>query len=141
MQWIKDILPYGSDFLFVDDILFVDENSIKGTYTFNKNLTFYQHHFIENPVTPGVILTECAAQISLACLGIYLLGKTYDYSNFKFGMSSSNIEYIKPVFPGEKVTVIAEKLYFRFNKLKCTFKMLNENTDVVCSGEIAGMMK
>lgn len=140
-NWILEILPYGENFLFVDEIIEINNEMIKGAYTFRDNHDFYEHHFINNPITPGVILTECAAQISLACYGIFLLGKDYDFSTFKFGMSSANVEYYIPVKKGSRVVVIAEKQYFRFGKLKSDFKMFNENEDLVCMGELAGMMK
>jgi 3-hydroxyacyl-[acyl-carrier-protein] dehydratase len=66
-------LPYSYPFLFVDELLSVDENGAVGTFIFNENLDFYKGHFKNNPVTPGVILTECMAQIGLVCLGIYLI--------------------------------------------------------------------
>jgi len=55
-------------------------------------------------------------------------------------LTSSSIEFLKPVFPNEKVTVISEKVYFRFNKLKCKVKMLNADNEEVCSGTISGMI-
>ena len=64
-------LPYSKPFLFVDELLHIDENGVEGTYTFDENLDFYKGHFKDNPVTPGVILTEVMAQIGLVCLGIY----------------------------------------------------------------------
>lgn len=69
---VKDIiakLPYTKPFLFVDELLHIDENGSMGTYTFDENLDFYKGHFKEKPVTPGVILTETMAQIGLVCLG------------------------------------------------------------------------
>jgi 3-hydroxyacyl-[acyl-carrier-protein] dehydratase len=36
--------------------------------------------------------------------------------------------------------VISEKIYFRFWKLKCKVKMINEKKEEVCSGTIAGMI-
>jgi 3-hydroxyacyl-[acyl-carrier-protein] dehydratase len=133
-------LPYSAPFLFVDELLHVDENGIKGTFTFYKNLDFYKGHFKENPVTPGVILTETMAQIGVVCLGIFLVGNELN-SESQIGLTSTEIEFLKPVLPGEKVTVISEKVYFRFNKLKCKVKMLNENSEIVCEGTIAGIIK
>ena len=66
-------LPYSKPFLFVDEITSITENGVVGHYTFDENLDFYKGHFKNNPVTPGVILTEVMAQIGLVCLGIYLL--------------------------------------------------------------------
>lgn len=134
-------LPYTSPFLFVDKIIEVNENSIVGEYTFSPKLDFYKGHFRENPVTPGVILTECMAQIGVVCLGIYLLNAETSITHSpKIALSSSDIEYIKPVYPGEKVSISSEKQYFRFNKLKCRVKMNDAEGNVVCQGTIAGMI-
>lgn len=133
-------LPYSAPFLFVEELLNVDENGATGTFTFDKVLDFYKGHFKKKPVTPGVILTETMAQIGLVCLGIFLVGDELN-SESQIGLTSTEIEFLKPVLPGEKVTVISEKVYFRFNKLKCKVKMLNENSEIVCEGTIAGIIK
>lgn len=131
-------LPYSKPFLFVDGISNIDENRVEGQFTFNENLDFYNGHFKGFPVTPGVILTETMAQIGLVCLGIYLLGS--DENEAKFAMSSTEIEFLKPVYPNETVVVRSEKIYFRFGKLKCKVSMTNENNEEVCSGTISGMI-
>lgn len=132
-------LPYSKPFLFVDELLHIDENGVEGTYTFDENLDFYKGHFKDNPVTPGVILTEVMAQIGLVCLGIYLLNNTFNATT-SIALTSTDIEFLKPVFPIEKVTVISEKIYFRFGKLKCKVEMKNEKGEEVCRGIIAGMI-
>ncbi|HLF52847.1 3-hydroxyacyl-ACP dehydratase FabZ family protein [Flavobacterium sp.] len=132
-------LPYSKPFLFVDELLQIDENGVEGIYTFDENLDFYKGHFKEMPVTPGVILTEVMAQIGLVCLGIYLLNDSFN-KNSTIALTSNEIEFLRPVFPNEKVTVISEKIYFRFGKLKCKVSMKNEMGEEVCSGTIAGMI-
>jgi 3-hydroxyacyl-[acyl-carrier-protein] dehydratase len=132
-------LPYSKPFMFVDELLQINENGVEGTYTFDANLDFYKGHFKDNPVTPGVILTEVMAQIGLVCLGIYLMNDTFN-KNTSIALTSNEIEFLKPVFPNEKVIVISEKIYFRFGKLKCKVLMKNEKGEVVCSGTIAGMI-
>jgi 3-hydroxyacyl-[acyl-carrier-protein] dehydratase len=132
-------LPYSKPFLFVDELLHIDENGVEGSYTFDENLDFYMGHFKDNPITPGVILTEVMAQIGLVCLGIYLLNNTFNKKT-TIALTSTEIEYLKPVFPNEKVTVISEKIYFRFGKLKCKVIMRNKKEELVCSGLIAGMI-
>lgn len=131
-------LPYSKPFLFVDELLYVDENGVKGCYTFDKDLDFYEGHFKDKPITPGVILTETMAQIGLACLGVFLLKEKIGAVGI--AMTTTEIEFLKPVFPTEKVTVTSEKIYFRFNKLKCKVKMENEKGEIVCKGTIAGML-
>ncbi|TDE00637.1 3-hydroxyacyl-ACP dehydratase FabZ family protein [Flavobacterium sandaracinum] len=132
-------LPYSKPFLFVDEILQINENGVEGTYYFDEHLDFYKGHFKDNPVTPGVILTEVMAQIGLVCLGIFLLDYSFN-STTSIALTLSEIEFLKPVFPKEKVIVISEKVYFRFGKLKCKVIMKNENGENVCTGTIAGIM-
>lgn len=133
-------LPYTAPFLFVDEINHIDENGVIGSYTFSKELDFYKGHFKGYPVTPGVILTETMAQIGLVCLGIYLSSMTGSTVPSHVMLTSTAIDFLKPVFPGEKVTVSCEKVYFRFKKLNCKVEMRNEKDEVVCKGTIAGMV-
>lgn len=139
---IIELLPYQTPFLFVDGLSAISEEGATGHYKFKKTEYFYQGHFKNNPVTPGVILTECMAQIGLVCLGIYLL-KDEISENFQpqIVLTSSQIDFFLPVFPDEKVTVVSEKEVFRFNKLKCKVKLFNEKNELVCRGNISGMIK
>lgn len=141
LQKITSFLPYTKPFLFVDEITQISENGVTGNYTFKENEYFYEGHFINNPITPGVILTETMAQIGVVCLGIYLL-KDEILSDKKpqIALTSNEIDFFLPVYPSEKVTVISEKVYFRFNKLKCIVKMFNAKNELVCRGSIAGMI-
>ncbi|HET8803849.1 MAG TPA: hydroxymyristoyl-ACP dehydratase [Aequorivita sp.] len=139
-NFILDLLPYTEPFLFVDEILSVSEESISGSHTFSRDAFFYKGHFKNNPITPGVILTECMAQIGLVCFGIFLLKDENVSEKSTFALSSTEIDFYLPVFPGDKVTVISEKIYFRFQKLKCKVKLLNAKDEIVAKGTISGMI-
>lgn len=132
-------LPYSKPFLFVDEIIHIDENGVEGTFTFDENLDFYKGHFKNNPVTPGVILIEVMAQIGLVCLGLFLLNDKLN-KEASIALTSSEIDFLKPVFTNEKTTVISQKIYFRFGKLKCKVAMFNNDGIEVCRGTIAGMI-
>jgi 3-hydroxyacyl-[acyl-carrier-protein] dehydratase len=135
-------LPYQAPFLFVDYIEMISENGASGSYTFKPDEYFYKGHFKNQPVTPGVILTECMAQIGLVSLGIYLMKhEDLSKSNLQVALTSYQIDFYLPVFPCEKVTVTSEKEYFRFNKLKCKVRMFNQKDELVCRGVISGMLK
>lgn len=138
-QQIIEHLPYSKPFLFVDEISSISENGVEGTFYFDGNLDFYKGHFKDNPITPGVILIETMAQIGLVCLGIFLLNGTFNKKSV-IALTSSEIEYLKPVFPNSKVKVVSEKIYFRFNKLKCKVTMYNDLEEQVCRGTISGMI-
>lgn len=133
--------PYQKPFLFIDELTEISEQGITGNYTFKKNEFFYKGHFKNNPITPGVILTEVMAQIGVVCLGIYLLRNEFRLEKkIQIALTSSQVDFFISVLPNEKVTVISEKKYFRFNKLKCSVQMINEKNELVCRGTISGMI-
>jgi 3-hydroxyacyl-[acyl-carrier-protein] dehydratase len=138
---IMALLPYSEPFLFVDGLTAVSEEGCEGHYTYSADADFYRGHFKGYPVTPGVILTETMAQIGLVCLGIYLIRKQImDPSELKLAFTSSSVDFLLPVLPGEKVKVSSRKEYFRFNKLKCHVEMRNASEELVCRGILSGMI-
>lgn len=136
---ILEQLPYDEPFLFVHDLETVSEEGAAGVCNFVPEMWFYAGHFKSEPITPGVILTETMAQIGLVCLGAFL---TRDMpGNIGFVMTSTDIEFLKPVFPPQKIRVTSEKIYFRFNKLKCRVTATDESGDTIARGVIAGMIR
>lgn len=139
------LLPYRAPFLFVDSLEKVTEEGVIGHYIFHPDADYYRGHFKDQPVTPGVLLTECMAQIGLVCLGLYLLKDHWatlkKNNSLLLGFSESQVHFLLPVWPGEKVRVESEKVYFRFNKLKCKVRMYNQNNELVSYGELSGMIQ
>jgi 3-hydroxyacyl-[acyl-carrier-protein] dehydratase len=139
---IIQLLPYQTPFLFVEELTSISEQGIEGFYTFKENEYFYHGHFRNNPITPGVILTEVMAQIGVVCLGLYLLrDKISETEGPQIALTSNHIDFFLPVFPKERVMVVSEKIYFRFNKLKCNVQLFNEKQELVCRGTISGILK
>ena len=139
-------LPYKSSFRFVDNISLLSENEIIGEYTLREDAFFYEDHFVGNPVTPGVIVTEIMAQIGLVVLGIFLVLKENDFNFMKEDslfplLTSTDVSFYKMVLPGQKVTVISKKQYFRFGKLKCYIEMLDSSKEIIAKGMFSGIMK
>ncbi|MDB5131199.1 MAG: (3R)-hydroxymyristoyl-ACP dehydratase [Mucilaginibacter sp.] len=142
---ILNYLPYKSSFRFVDNISFLSENEVVGDYTLRKDAFFYEDHFVGNPVTPGVIVTEIMAQIGLVVLGLFLM-KSEDENSIAAGnnfplLTSTEVSFHKMVLPGEKVTVVSKKEYFRFGKLKCYVEMLDSADELVAKGFFSGIIK
>lgn len=59
---IKNAIPHRPPMLLVDEIVQQDENSIVCRKTFRADEYFFQGHYPDYPLVPGVILCECAAQ-------------------------------------------------------------------------------
>ena len=144
---ILNYLPYKSSFLFVDHITAINNEGVTGDYTLKPDAFFYEDHFVGNPVTPGVIITEIMAQIGLVVFGIHLMisGQHEDKVVMDEGclplLTSTNVEFFKMVLPNEKVVVTSQKQYFRFGKLKCAITMHNAQGDIVARGVFSGIIK
>jgi 3-hydroxyacyl-[acyl-carrier-protein] dehydratase len=140
VEQILSLIPQQDPFRFVDELTQISEDGVTGSYTFKLDESFYKGHFPDMPVTPGVILTECMAQIGLVALGLYLIGGTEESTkNSKTLFTSSYVDFKKMVLPGDKVIVKSVKKYFRFKKLCCDVRMETPEGDLICSGELSGM--
>lgn len=64
-----ELLKQSPPFLFVDSIVEIDDQKIICTKNLSYNEPFFAGHFPGNPVTPGVLLVEMAAQASLILAG------------------------------------------------------------------------
>jgi 3-hydroxyacyl-[acyl-carrier-protein] dehydratase len=137
---ILEVFPIASPYRFVDAIESVSETGIQGHYTFREEEYFYEGHFPGMPVTPGAVLAECMAQIGLLALGMHLTRAYPDFASLRFLLVSSDLKYRGIVLPGDKVTVRAEKIYFRFRKLKCKASMEVPGKGTVCRGTLSGML-
>ena len=133
-------LPYGPGFLFVDGIDLIRDDQIQGHYHFKPNWSIFDDHFPELPVVPGVILTECAAQITLAIHGLYLWQTEGNKSEGQFALAEVQMNYFKPVYPNDIVIVRGSPVYFRFNKLKTRVQLSKNDGERVAEGLISGML-
>ncbi len=145
-QDILDKLPYKSSFRFVDRILSLDGKGVTGEYTLRPDAFFYEDHFVGNPVTPGVIITEIMAQIGVVVLGIYYILNSPEYAGLEEEglfplLTSTEVSFYRMVQPGEKLTVVSRQEYFRFGKLKCYIEALGEDNELVARGMFAGVIK
>jgi len=141
---ILSSVPQQDPFRFIDEILELDESRIVGTYRFRAEEYFYNGHFPDRPITPGVLLIETMAQTGVVALGLYLtmlqghksLQETKSMITL-FTMADA-VEFSGIVLPGERVVVRGEKLYFRRASLKTKVSMERENGELVCCGILAG---
>ncbi len=96
---IRKLLPHRYPFLLVDRILDIDPR-VKATglknVTFNE--PFFQGHFPDNPIMPGVLIVEAMAQVS----GI-LAFKSGAEGNAVYFMSIEKAKFRRPVVPGDQL--------------------------------------
>ena len=133
IEEILNFLPHRYPFLMVDRVLEIE----KGKHlTALKNVTynehFFQGHFPERRVMPGVLIIEAMAQAG----GILLWYSIPESKNKVFFLSKiKNIKFRKPVYPGDQLILKTEIL-----KIKGNFCLVKGSAsvdgEVVSEGEI-----
>lgn len=98
---IKKILPHRYPFLLVDKIIECDMDSrIIGIKNVSANEPFFQGHFPEFPIMPGVLIIEALAQT--ACiLGSKILNEEGRHAVLFTGIDKA--KFRKPVVPGDQL--------------------------------------
>lgn len=97
---ISKLLPHRYPFLLVDSILDKDENSITGIKNVTMNEPFFQGHFPNNPVMPGVLQVEAMAQVG----GVFALSSV-DEPEFwsTYFMKIDDVRFKQKVMPGDTI--------------------------------------
>jgi 3-hydroxyacyl-[acyl-carrier-protein] dehydratase len=96
---IKNLLPHRSPFLFVDELVSSNGESIIARHVFTEHEFFFAGHFPQYPVVPGVILVETMAQSGGA--GLRKQGKLG--GALFFLASIDKVKFRRQVRPGEEV--------------------------------------
>ena len=135
---ILELMPYAEPFRFIDEIESVNNEGIVGYYTFKEDSDFYMGHFPGFPLKPGVLLTECMAQIGMVALGIHLIGVENIDAPIRFAFTASDVKFSNMVMPGERVKVVATKRLWRMNVLRCEVELLKEDGTQAAKGKLAG---
>ena len=141
-EQIVENFPIKSPYKYMEKIISVSEEEIVGSYTFKENEYFYEGHFPEDPVTPGAILQESAAQVGLLAFGMYLLDKKNQlFPETKFFLGASNLKFLGIVRPGEQIIITSKLIRFRFDTIKCKILITSNSDVIVCKGEMIGYVR
>ncbi len=114
---IMEMIPHRYPFLMIDKM----ENVVAGSRaTGIKNVSvnewFFQGHFPDHKVMPGVLIIEAMAQTA-ATLVVHTLGEESE-GKLVYFMSIENARFRKPVHPGDRLQVDVEKQQSRGNVWK-----------------------
>ncbi len=108
---IRDLIPHRYPFLLVDRIEELEAGvRAVGVKNVTQNEPFFQGHFPDYPVMPGVLIIEAMAQVG----GMLLLGTIEDPDQkVVYFMSLDNVKFRRPVLPGDQLRCELEMLQNR----------------------------
>lgn len=108
IKGILDILPHRYPFLLIDKINEINyENSyIIGQKNVSLNEAFFQGHFPDDPIMPGVLIMEALAQT-----GAIFVSLSGNMGRRAFLLNINNAKFRQPVRPGDILLLKTEKLH------------------------------
>lgn len=95
---IRRILPHRFPMQLVDKVIEMGKNHIVGVKNITSNEPFFQGHFPEEPVMPGVLQVEAMAQVG----GLLVLSQVEDPERYStYFMKIDNVKFRQKVVPGD----------------------------------------
>lgn len=106
---IREILPHRYPFLLVDRVLEVEPGKrLKAYKNITVNEPFFNGHFPERPVMPGVLICEAMAQAAAL-----LAHESSNYAaeeNHIYLMGMDDVRFRRPVIPGDRLEIEVEMI-------------------------------
>ena len=104
---IRELLPHRYPFALVDKVISIGANHIVGVKNVTVNEPFFQGHFPEEPVMPGVLQIEAMAQ----CGGLFILNTVDEPERYStYFMKIDNVKFRQKVVPGDTLLFRVELL-------------------------------
>jgi len=100
---IKKRLPHRYPFLLIDKIIELSDNHVVGVKNVTTNEPFFDGHFPNEPVMPGVLQVESMAQ----CGGVFVLSKVPDPQNYNtYFLKFDEFKFLNKVVPAYVIVII-----------------------------------
>ena len=95
---IRELLPHRYPFQLVDKVIAIGANYIVGVKNVTSNEPFFQGHFPQEPVMPGVLQVEAMAQVG----GLLVLNSLTDPDKYStYFLKIDNVKFRQKVVPGD----------------------------------------
>ncbi len=129
---IKELIPHRYPFLLVDRVIELDEGKrAVGIKNVSANEPFFQGHFPDYPIMPGVLIIEAMAQVG--CVAMMSMNENKGKLGVFAGIDK--VRFKKEVRPGDVLTMEVEMISVRRNIGKAIGKAYVKE-ELACSGEL-----
>jgi 3-hydroxyacyl-[acyl-carrier-protein] dehydratase len=117
IQRIMQLIPHRYPFLMIDRVVNVTPGeTATGVKNVSINEFYFQGHFPQRPVMPGVLIIEAMAQTA-AVLVVHTLGQDSE-GKLVYFMSVDSARFRRPVLPGDQLAVRVVRKQSRGNVWK-----------------------
>jgi len=135
---IMQLIPHRYPFLMIDRVVNVTPGeAATGLKNVSINEFYFQGHFPQRPVMPGVLIIETMAQTA-AVLVVHTLGQDSE-GKLVYFMSVDSARFRRPVFPGDQLAVRVVRKHSRGNVWKFEGEAVVEGK-VVADATFAAMI-
>ena len=137
IEEIKKLIPHRKPFLFIEECRVLQRGKIGESFrVFDKSEYFFEGHFPDNPIVPGVVIVEAMAQTAGVVVSENLINKNDQSVLF---MSINKAKFRKPVLPNYKIKFYVEMI----NSIKNVYKFMGKayhNDYLVAESEFSAMI-
>jgi 3-hydroxyacyl-[acyl-carrier-protein] dehydratase len=136
---IGELIPHRDPFLFLDELINIKKLDVAtGIKTFNNNEQFFQGHFPDHPIVPGVILIEMMAQAGAALIAYSISEDTKDKIVYLMNIEKS--KFRNPVFPDQKIFTDVKALRSKGRVWKLEGKTYDTENKSICEATWSAMI-
>ena len=101
IEEIKSLIPHRKPFLFIEECKIIEKGKTGESFrTFKEDEYFFEGHFPNNPIVPGVVIVEAMAQTAGVVVSENI---SKDLNNSVLFMSINKAKFRKPVFPNYRI--------------------------------------
>ncbi len=130
---IRKKLPHRFPFLLIDKTIYLDEKKVVCVKNVTMNEPYFQGHFPEEPVMPGVLQIEAMAQAG----GMLILGMFPDPENYStYFVKIDKVKFKAKVVPGDTLILRAELLSPFRRGIAHMYGEVFVGDNLVCEGEL-----
>lgn len=133
---IMKVLPHRFPFLMVDRVLKVEGNKITAVKNVTINEPYFQGHYPNFPIMPGVLQLEAMAQVG----GLLMMKHSEGGPKLAYFMAANEVKWRKPVLPGD-ILIIEVELTKARGKICRAQGICKVGDDVVSEAEVTFMVR
>jgi len=137
LEDIKKRLPHRYPFLLIDKIIHLDDTTVVGIKNVTFNEPFFQGHFPDEPIMPGVLLVEALAQ----CGGLLVLSTVDQPGRFStYFLKIDKLKFKHKVIPGDTLILRMELIEPMRRGIVMMFGQAFVGNHIVAEGEMTAQV-